>query len=108
MKIHFITTGGTIDKIYFDEKSEYEIGSPQVAEVLKAANVAFAGRVKGLFEVAGVHAGLEPVVGDEGTDLTQHWILERGGANREGLTRDSVMAIAYRSLSGCEADAKVL
>ena len=41
MKIHFITTGGTIDKVYFDAKSEYEIGSPQVAEVLKEANVAF-------------------------------------------------------------------
>jgi L-asparaginase len=41
MKIHFITTGGTIDKVYFDAKSEYEIGSPQVAEVLKGANVAF-------------------------------------------------------------------
>jgi L-asparaginase len=41
MKIHFITTGGTIDKVYFDAKSEYEIGSPRVAEVLKEANVVF-------------------------------------------------------------------
>jgi L-asparaginase len=29
MKIHFIATGGTVDKVYFDAKSEYEIGSPQ-------------------------------------------------------------------------------
>jgi L-asparaginase len=41
MKIHFITTGGTIDKVYFDAKSEYEIGSPQVLEVLEEAGVAF-------------------------------------------------------------------
>jgi L-asparaginase len=41
MKIHFITTGGTIDKVYFDAKSEYHIGSPQVLEVLKEAGVAF-------------------------------------------------------------------
>lgn len=41
MKIHFISTGGTIDKVYFDAKSEYEIGSPQVLEVLKEAGVAF-------------------------------------------------------------------
>ena len=41
MKIHFLTTGGTIDKIYFDAKSEYEIGFPQIAEVLKGANVTF-------------------------------------------------------------------
>lgn len=41
MKIKFITTGGTIDKVYFDAKSEYQVGSPQVAEILKDSNVAF-------------------------------------------------------------------
>jgi L-asparaginase len=39
MKIKFITTGGTIDKVYFDALSEYEVGSPQVEEVLRDANV---------------------------------------------------------------------
>jgi L-asparaginase len=41
MKIKFFTTGGTIDKVYFDAKSEYAVGPPQVEEVLKEANVAF-------------------------------------------------------------------
>ena len=41
MKIHVVTTGGTIDKIYFDEKSSYEVGEPQVARVLRRANVTF-------------------------------------------------------------------
>lgn len=41
MQIHFITTGGTIDKVYFDAKSDYEIGPPQVEEALKEAGVAF-------------------------------------------------------------------
>jgi L-asparaginase len=40
-KIHFLTTGGTIDKIYFDAKSDYQIGPPQVLEVLRDANVHF-------------------------------------------------------------------
>ena len=26
MKIHVLTTGGTIDKVYFDAKSEFEVG----------------------------------------------------------------------------------
>ena len=39
MKIKFITTGGTIDKVYFDAKSEYEVGPPQVLEVLQDGNV---------------------------------------------------------------------
>jgi len=41
MKIKFFTTGGTIDKVYFDSKSEFEVGSPMVIEMLKDANVAF-------------------------------------------------------------------
>ncbi len=41
MFIHFITTGGTIDKVYFDAKSEYEIGSPQIKEVLEALQPSF-------------------------------------------------------------------
>jgi L-asparaginase len=41
MKIKFFTTGGTIDKVYFDSKSEFEVGSPTVLDVLKDANVAF-------------------------------------------------------------------
>jgi L-asparaginase len=41
MKIKFFTTGGTIDKVYFDAKSEFEVGSPQVTELLVDANVTF-------------------------------------------------------------------
>lgn len=41
MKIKFFTTGGTIDKVYFDAKSEYEVGPPQVLELIKEANVTF-------------------------------------------------------------------
>ncbi len=41
MKIKFFTTGGTIDKVYFDAKSEFQVGPPQVLDVLKEANVTF-------------------------------------------------------------------
>jgi len=39
MKIKIFTTGGTIDKIYFDQKSEYQVGDPQAIGVLERANV---------------------------------------------------------------------
>ena len=42
MKIKFFTTGGTIDKVYFDARSEFEVGSPQVREVIDEANITFA------------------------------------------------------------------
>lgn len=41
MKIKFITTGGTIDKVYFDARSEYDVGPPQVLEILRDALVTF-------------------------------------------------------------------
>ncbi len=39
MKIAILTTGGTIDKVYFDAKSHYEVGDPEVSRILTEANV---------------------------------------------------------------------
>ncbi|MFM2243453.1 MAG: hypothetical protein RLZ97_2309 [Verrucomicrobiota bacterium] len=39
MKVRVITTGGTIDKVYFDATSEYEIGEPTVPHVFREAGV---------------------------------------------------------------------
>ena len=39
MKIKIYTTGGTIDKVYFDQKSDYQVGDPQANGVLVRANV---------------------------------------------------------------------
>ena len=40
-----VTTGGTIDKIYFDDKSDYQIGDPQIGRMLGELGVAFRFRV---------------------------------------------------------------
>lgn len=37
--IKIITTGGTIDKVYFDQKSQFQIGEPSVSEILEDARV---------------------------------------------------------------------
>ena len=42
MKLHIITTGGTIDKIYFDAKSHYQVGEPVIGELLQRMGVGFA------------------------------------------------------------------
>lgn len=39
--LSIVTTGGTIDKVYFDDKSAYEIGDPQIGKILEALGVAF-------------------------------------------------------------------
>jgi L-asparaginase len=48
--IRFITTGGTIDKVYFDRKDAYEVGDPQVGEVLERADVGFPYSIRTLFK----------------------------------------------------------
>ncbi len=41
MFIRFITTGGTIDKIYFDDLSQFEVGESQIQHVLAEGLVEF-------------------------------------------------------------------
>ncbi|WOJ94322.1 asparaginase domain-containing protein [Congregibacter variabilis] len=41
MNLHIITTGGTIDKIYFDAKSDYQVGEPVIGELLDSMGAQF-------------------------------------------------------------------
>jgi L-asparaginase len=36
-----VTTGGTIDKVYFDDKSDFQVGDPQIGRILQELGVAF-------------------------------------------------------------------
>ncbi len=40
-QLKIITTGGTIDKLYFDDLSEYQIGKPVIGELLQSFHVGF-------------------------------------------------------------------
>lgn len=46
--VQVFTTGGTIDKEYFDAKSAYEVGEPQIGPLLREAGVAFRFEVEAL------------------------------------------------------------
>ena len=37
--IEIITTGGTIDKVYFDKKNDYQVGDPFIGDLLTKMNV---------------------------------------------------------------------
>jgi len=54
-KLLIITTGGTIDKIYFDDKSDYQIGEPQISQILHAMHVAFEIEVSALMRKDSLH-----------------------------------------------------
>jgi len=38
-RIKILACGGTIDKVYFDAKSDYEVGAPQIQTILHESNV---------------------------------------------------------------------
>jgi len=56
-KIYVFTTGGTIDKVYFDGKSLFQVGPSTLAEILREANVT-------------IEVGIDPVLAKDSLDLT--------------------------------------
>jgi L-asparaginase len=97
MEIKIFTTGGTIDKVYFDRLSEFQVGEPQIGEVLREANVAFQYQV-------------EPVLHKDSLDMTEadrHQILERVAADphryvliTHGTDTMIETALSLREMSG--------
>ena len=64
-----VATGGTIDKIYFDDKSNYQIGAPQIGEILQQLGVAFTFDVIALMRKDSLH------MDDADRDLIRRTIL---------------------------------
>ena len=58
MTLLVLTTGGTIDKIYFDALSQYEVGEPTVPHVFREAGVILTWR-------------LEPILRKDSLELTE-------------------------------------
>lgn len=54
-KLIVLTTGGTIDKIYYDAKSDYQIGEPEIARILRAMHVAFDWEMRALMRKDSIH-----------------------------------------------------
>lgn len=70
-----ITTGGTIDKVYFDAASTYDVGDPQVAPLFKEANVTFEFTVESILQKDSLQM----------TDADRALIRERVAAAPENL-----------------------
>lgn len=48
MHIQIFSCGGTIDKVYFDAQSAYQVGEPRIVEIFQRANVAFGFSIESL------------------------------------------------------------
>ena len=58
MKIKIFAVGGTIDKVYFDKKSTYEVGPPNIAIILRDLNLNF-------------EYAIEPLLRKDSLDMTE-------------------------------------
>ena len=56
--IRILSCGGTIDKVYFDANSEYQVGEPQIEVVFREAGVTF-------------EYTIEPVMRKDSLDMTE-------------------------------------
>lgn len=79
MFIKFITTGGTIDKIYFDDLSQFEVGESQVQHILAEGLVDFDFEV-----VALMHKDSLEVTDEDRRKL--HEFIEQDDATRYVIT----------------------
>ena len=86
MFIRFITTGGTIDKIYFDTLSRFEVGESWIRRILSEALVTF-------------DYGIEPLLQKDSLELSasDRAAIRRFVENDDGSRFDEPI------LSGAEA-----
>ena len=102
MQLEIFTTGGTIDKVYFDAKSKFEVGEPQILEVLREANLSIAYQVTPLMRKDSLE------LTDQDRELVRK-AVEASTATRIVITHGTdTMTDTARSLAGVTGKTIVL
>jgi len=102
MQLEIFTTGGTIDKVYFDAKSKFEVGEPQILEVLHEANLSIAYQVTPLMRKDSLE------LTDQDRELVRK-AVEASTATRIVITHGTdTMTDTARSLAGVTGKTIVL
>ena len=97
-----VATGGTIDKIYFDDKSAYQIGAPQIGEILEHLGVAFPFEVIALLRKDSLH------MDDDDRDLIRRTIVAQPHRHVLVTHGTDTMVETARALAGIAGKTIVL
>ena len=102
MKIRFITTGGTIDKIYFDALSQFEVGDSVIQHILTDGLVDFEYDVVSLFQKDSLE------IDDKDRKLLRDYI-EKDDATHYVITHGTdTMPLTASALNGLDGKTIVL
>jgi L-asparaginase len=102
MRIHVITTGGTIDKIYFDDESEFQVGSPMIVDLLREAHVTAEVTIEPLLAKDSLH------LTDEDRQLIRERVLACPADHILITHGTDTMAVTCRALKGVAGKTVVL
>lgn len=102
MYIRFITTGGTIDKIYFDDLSQFEVGDSQIKHILTEGLVQFDFDVVSLFQKDSLD------MTDEDRQVLRDYIENDDGSHYVVTHGTDTMPQTAEALLGLEAKTIVL
>ncbi|MEO1845164.1 MAG: asparaginase domain-containing protein [Akkermansiaceae bacterium] len=94
-RLLILTTGGTIDKIYFDAKSDYEVGESVIPVLLRESGVTLDCRVASLMR----KDSLDLTAADRATirtaceEAAEDWIVITHGTDTMAVTAEAMLGI---------------
>jgi L-asparaginase len=110
MKVRVLTTGGTIDKVYFDSTSEYEVGEPTVPHVFRDAGVTLDWSLQPLMRKDSLELGDEDrqLIRQACEGAEESRILITHGSDTMTVTAEALRGIAGKTivLTGALAPAR--
>ena len=100
--VQIFSCGGTIDKVYFDAKSEFTVGEPQIREIFRRAHVTFGFSIESLMRKDSLEMtdeDREQIRTRVATNSRQHFLITHG---------TDTMTKTARSLMGLQDKVVVL
>jgi L-asparaginase len=102
MRIRFITTGGTIDKIYFDALSAFEVGESVIGHILTDGLVDFEYDVVSLFQKDSLE------IGDDDRQMLREFIAKDDATHYVITHGTDTMPDTGKALAGLDGKTIVL
>lgn len=99
-KITILTTGGTIDKVYFDAKSEYEVGPPNIERVLGELNLAIEYSITSLMRKDSLEITAEDrrIIRQAADEAATNYILITHGTDTMAETAEALMGLNDKTI----------